>query len=420
LGGKSGILCVYFDRPAGFNSESFKTTKTISKSREIVKLIIRMTAILAAILAVVNGGATAARAGIIQSGQVWLDTAGQPINAHGGGVLYYEGVYYWYGEAKSGRTYLPDCNQSWGGTRVDVSGVSCYSSTNLCDWRNEGLALTAVTNDPNHDLHPSRVVERPKVIYNRTTRKFVMWLHIDSANYAAARCGVAVSDRPTGPFQYLESFRPDAGAWPLNVTAADRVSGPHKALARDFQSGQMARDMTVFVDDDGQAYLFYSSEENPTMHVSRLTPDYLRTTGQYRRIFIGRSMEAPAVFKRDGKYYCIASGCTAWDPNAARSAVADHPLGPWTELGNPCTGKEAEITFHAQSTYVLPVAGTDQFIFMADQWKQWNLPDSRYLWLPLKFSPKGKPVVSWQSAWSPMELLTGAGKAAKETAAPAP
>jgi len=374
---------------------------------EIVKFIIQFMALMAVI------GAMTAPAGTIQPGEVWRDTAGQPINAHGGGVLYHEGVYYWYGEAKSGQTYLPDCNKSWGGTRVDVSGVSCYSSTNLCDWKNEGLALAAVTNDATHDLHPSRVVERPKVIYNRTTRQFVMWLHIDSANYAAARCGVAVSDRPTGPFQYRGSFRPDAGVWPKNVTDADRAPGPHQILARDFQHGQMARDMTVFVDDDGQAYLFYSSEENPTMHVSRLTSDYLHTAGQYSRIFIGRSMEAPAVFKRGGKYYCIASGCSAWAPNAARSAVADHPLGPWKELGNPCEGKHAELTFHGQSTYVLPVAGTDQFIFMADQWKQWNLPDSRYLWLPLKFSTNGKPVVSWQSTWSPTDWLPRTDKAGR-------
>ena len=58
-------------------------------------------------------------------GAEWRDTDGQPINAHGGGVLFHEGVYYWYGEFKQGKTYLPDCNKSWGGTRVDVVGVSC-------------------------------------------------------------------------------------------------------------------------------------------------------------------------------------------------------------------------------------------------------------------------------------------------------
>jgi hypothetical protein len=345
-----------------------------------------------------KGDATVSARGFVP-GEIWRDTDGKPINAHGGGVLFHEGVYYWHGEVKSGRTFLPDCNKSWGGTRVDVTGVSCYSSTNLYDWKNEGLALATVPADPAHDLHPSKVVERPKVILNRATGQFVMWMHVDTPNYAAARCGVAVSSKPAGPFKYLGSFRPDAGVWPLNVTDQDKQPAKGNPLARDFQGGQMARDMTVFVDDDAKAYLFYSSEENPTMHVSLLTDDYLRTAGKYARIFIGRSMEAPAVFKRGGKYYFIASGCTAWAPNAARCAVADSPFGPWTELGNPAAGADADKTFSSQSTFVLPVEG-NQFIFIADRWKQWDLADSRYIWLPLEFDAGGKPRVRWQARWA--------------------
>jgi hypothetical protein len=310
-------------------------------------------------------------------------------------VLFHEGVYYWYGESKSGRTYLPDCNKSWGGTRVDLSGVSCYSSTNLYDWKNEGIVLAAEPNDPQHDLHPSKVLERPKVIYNRATKRFVMWMHIDSTDYAAARAGTAVSERPQGPFKYLGSFRPDSGVWPENVTEDDKKGGQKNPLARDFERGQMSRDMTLFVDYDGKAYLYYSSEENATMHVSLLTEDYLRTSGRYARIFAGRKMEAPAVFKRGGKYYLIASGCTAWEPNAARSAIADNPLGPWKEMGNPCMGDDADATFHSQSTCVLPVQGRrEAFMFVADRWDPRDLPASRYLWLPLEFASDGKPILS--------------------------
>lgn len=344
---------------------------------------------------------TAAIPAAFAPGEVWRDTDGQAINAHGGGMLFHEGVYYWYGEFKAGKTYLPDCNKSWGGTRVDVAGVSCYSSTNLYDWKNEGLVLPAVTDDPNSDLHPSKALERPKVIYNQTTKQFVMWMHVDSASYAAARSGVAASDKPAGPFKYLGSFRPDAGVWPENIADADKQPSGTNVLARDFAGGQMARDMTVFVDDDGKAYLFYSSEENPTMHVSLLTDDYLHTAGKFARIFVGRKMEAPAVFKHAGKYYVIASGCSAWEPNAARSAVADNIFGPWTELGNPCVGTDADKTFRSQSTFVLPVQGrTNTFIFMADRWNQWDLPDSRYVWLPLEFSADGKPVLRWHDKWS--------------------
>ncbi|MES2920324.1 MAG: glycoside hydrolase family 43 protein [Verrucomicrobiota bacterium] len=333
----------------------------------------------------------------IRPGEIWPDTDGKMVNAHGGGLLFHEGTYYWYGEIKEGKTYLPEVNKSWGGTRVDVVGVSCYSSTDLLHWKNCGNVLPAV---PGGDLDPKKVLERPKVIYNAKTRKFVLWFHSDSVDYAAAKCGVAVSESPTGPFVYQGAFRPHANQWPINIKDAEKKDEKSQ-LVKDFAIGQMVRDMTVFVDDDGKAYLFAASEANPTMQISELTDDYLKTTGKYMRVFEGRSMEAPAVFKRKGKYYLIASGCTAWAPNAARSAVADSIWGPWTELGNPCQGDKADITFQSQGTYVLPVAGKpDSFIFMADRWIKDDLADSRYIWLPITFDGKGKPEIRWHDAWT--------------------
>lgn len=200
-----------------------------------------------------------------------------------------------------------------------------------------------------------------------------MWMHIDSINYEAARAGVAVSDSPTGPFQYIGSVKPE---------------------------GADSRDQTVFVDDDGKAYRFYSSEGNYTTYISLLSDDYLTHTGEYRRVFPERCMEAPAICKQDGKYYFFGSGCTGWDPNPARSAVADSIWGPWTELGNPCVGENSETTFNAQSTFILPVADSyDTFIFMADRWDIKNLSDSRYVWLPIVFED-GKPTIRWMAEWS--------------------
>jgi beta-galactosidase len=184
----------------------------------------------------------------IRSGEVWKDTEGRPVNAHGGGLLHHEGTYFWYGEIKEGKTYLPEVNASWGGTRVDVVGVSCYSSKDLLNWKFEGNVLPA---KPGTDLDPKVVLERPKVVYNAKTKKFVMWFHSDSLNYAAARYGVAVSDSPTGVFTYLGSARPHAEIWPTNITEAQKAD-KDSALVRDFAKGQMVRDLTVFVDDDGR------------------------------------------------------------------------------------------------------------------------------------------------------------------------
>ncbi|HWH72373.1 MAG TPA: glycoside hydrolase family 43 protein [Candidatus Sulfotelmatobacter sp.] len=317
--------------------------------------------------------APAAKHSEFKPGEVWTDTSGAPINAHGGGVLYCGKKYYWYGEIKTGKTWTPECNRSWGGTRVELVGVSCYSSKDLYNWQNEGNVLPAVQDDVQHALHKSKVLERPKVLFNRATKKFVMWMHVDSEDYRLARAGVAVSDSPTGPFTYVGSFRPD---------------------------NSMSRDMTVFQDEDGKAYLFYASEDNATMHIALLTEDYLKPSGRFERIFVGRSMEAPAVFKHAGRYYVVASGCTGWAPNPARSAVANSIWGPWEELSNPCRGPEAEITFRGQSTYVLPVAGKPgTYIFLADRWNSKDLQDSRYLWLPLQFTDKGFEV-PWHASWS--------------------
>lgn len=90
-------------------------------------------------------------------------------------------------------------------------------------------------------------------------------------------------------------------------------------VGRDAAQGQMARDMTLFVDDDGRAYHVYSSEENSTLHISELTDDYLAHSGRYARFFVGRFMEAPALFKRGGRYYLMMS--------AARLGPQRRPLG---------------------------------------------------------------------------------------------
>lgn len=305
-------------------------------------------------------------------GEVWKDTDGNPINAHGGGLLYHDGTYYWYGEYKKGKTILPDW-ATWECYRTDVTGVGCYSSKDLLNWKFEGIVLPAVKDDPNHDLHPSKVLERPKVVYNKKTGKFVMWAHVESADYSKACAGVAVSDSPVGPFVYQGSFRPN---------------------------NAMSRDQTVFVDDDGRAYQFYSSENNETMYISLLTDDYLKPSGSFTRNFVKESREAPAVFKYNGKYYMLSSGCTGWDPNIAEIAVADSIMGTWKTIGNPCTGPDADKTFYAQSTYVQPVVGKkNAYITMFDRWKKKDLEDSRYVWLPVLVKD-GKITIPWHEKWN--------------------
>lgn len=280
-----------------------------------------------------------------------------PMDAHGAGAFYQNGIYYLFGEIKRGQTHLVP-NQSWEDYRVNAGGVSCYTSKDLLHWTYMGIALAPEMRDTSSDLYTGRVIERPKVIYNEAARQYVMWMHIDRDDYSAARVGVAVSNTPQGPYHYLRSLRPN---------------------------GQMSRDMTVFKDDNGKAYLIYTSENNNTMHVTPLTDDYLSVEPGFNRILVGQRREAPAVLKNKGRYYLITSLCSGWDPNAATYAVADSMMGNWTQMGNPCIGDDSATTFHTQSAFVLPLAD-GRFLFMADRWNKTDLEKSGYLWLPLEIN----------------------------------
>ncbi|MDO4570969.1 MAG: glycoside hydrolase family 43 protein [Planctomycetia bacterium] len=350
-----------------------------------------------------------AQTNLLPNGEIWSDENGVHINAHGGGILFHDGRYYWFGEHKIEGT---------AGNLAHV-GVHCYSSSDLRNWTDEGIALH-VSDNPESDIARGRcILERPKVIYNAQTKKFVMWFHLEvGGNYQSARSGVAVADCVTGPYQFLRSMRINEGFWPMNVAghlkellrpdeveyiAELRLTGGFHpdyprdmVFRRDFIGGQMARDMTLFVDDDGKAYHIYSSEENGTLHIAELADDYLSHSGAFVRIFPGRFHEAPAIFKKDGKYFLFASGCTGWAPNAARLATAERIMGEWTELGNPCRGskEECETTFRAQSTFVLKVHDKDEWIFMADRWCPNNAIDGRYVWIPIRFDAAGTPYLT--------------------------
>ena len=357
------------------------------------------------------------------NGRLWLDTNGEHINAHGGNIIKHGDTYYWYGENRPNRGFTTEV------------GVSVYSSKNLRDWTNEGVAL-AVSEEHGSDIERGCIMERPKVVYNPKTKKFVMLFHLElkGRGYEAARVAFAESDTPTGPFRFIRSTRVNAGIWPFDMDKkAQKVAqstnpnawkqwwtAPWRAevekgmyLWRDFEGGQMSRDMTVFIDDDGKAYHITSSQENLTLLVSELTDDFLDFTGKYNTIAPGGQNEAPCIFKRNGTYWLICSGCTGWAPNEARMFTSKSIWGPWTQLPSPFTGAVASYrnfpankTFGAQGTYILynvPSPSSDTPlstpIFMADIWNPRHLSQSLHLWLPIEFGDDGTPIIRWVDKW---------------------
>jgi sucrose-6-phosphate hydrolase SacC (GH32 family) len=108
---------------------------------------------------------------------------------------------------------------------TSFTNINCYSSPNLAEWTYEGALLTRTTSG---DTGPNRVIERPKVVFNKKTGKYVMWMHIDSGDYGEAKIGVATGDTVCGKYTYLRSERP---------------------------LGYESRDAGLYVDEDGKGYL---------------------------------------------------------------------------------------------------------------------------------------------------------------------
>ena len=306
----------------------------------------------------------------MKNGQIWQDIDGNDIQAHGGCIIKHGDTYYWYGEHKGGENKITRFVSGQEVSRVDVIGISCYTSKDLLNWKYEGLVLESEKENIASPIHTSQVVERPKVIYNEKNNNFVLWMHIDRPDYSYAGVGIAVSDSPLGPFKFLGAKIPNK---------------------------QDSRDMTIYKDRDGQAYLFHSTNRNKTMNISRLTEDYTDVDGFFVSVLQDQEREAPALFYNDGMYYMVTSGCTSWDPNAALFAICPHLLGKWKLIDNPCDGKYARQTFFGQSSYIFEAEG--KFYLMLDHWKPDNLKKSGYSILPIEITDDNCLIIPWQDEW---------------------
>lgn len=350
-------------------------------------------------------------------GARWLDTDGNLIQAHGGQIQRMpvpDGAggktekYVWIGENKSSG-HFGNC-------------FAVYSSEDLHSWTFEGDVLRSVDSmeqlysDPYFTavyadytqaqleevfacINAGTVMERPKMLYNPKTDKYVLWFHSDDSTekntykYDVGMAGVAVSDSPFGPFRFLGRYR-------LSQCPEGQID------CFPMSKGE-ARDMNLFQDDDGTAYIVYTSENNKTLYISRLNEEYTYLSAEpeaavYRedfiRLFPGTMREAPVLVKGDnGRYYLMSSSTTGWMSNQARVWSADEIFGEWRNDGNPCLGKGADVTFDTQSTSIFR-AQDGRWIYYGDRWNRIDLADSRYVWLPVKFKDD-RLVISWAEAW---------------------
>ena len=363
-------------------------------------------------------------------GVMMLDNNGNPIQAHGGQIQKLKNVYYWIGEDKT-NDYKP------------CLGIHMYTSLDLYNWYDEGLVLKTMKTESElkdeyfsklyGDLSPDEqyaiyedlwqgsdgvegcVIERPKMLHCPKTGKYVIWFHADgttpssssSSNYAKAKAGVAISNSPLGPYKLLGTYL---------LIEDDKYDHTWDNI------GGHVRDMNLFKDDDGTAYVIYSSDGNTNTYIAKLNDEYtgLAKSGEkpiegvdYIVTFVKNSREAPAMFKAYEKYYMISSGCTGWSPNPAQYAIADKVLGNWVTIGNPCVDDGAATTYDTQSTCVYQVKD-GEYIYMGDRWYSGYLRDSRYVWLPIEFDSEGYISIKKYTNWDlsifqkikPFKILT--------------
>ncbi|MEU8349433.1 RICIN domain-containing protein [Streptomyces sp. NPDC048845] len=300
----------------------------------------------------------------VTNGVQFTDTAGNPLHAHGGGVLEADGYYWWFGENRNADNTF--------------RYVSAYRSTDLKNWEFRNHVLTQAS-DP--ELAVANI-ERPKVVYNDRTGQFVMWMHKENGrDYGEARAAVATSSTVDGDYTWRGSFRP---------------LGEH-----------MSRDITVFKDTDGTGYMVSAARENYDLHIYRLTDDFTQVAQLVANPWPGGHREAPALFRRGGVYFMLTSGATGWSPNQQKYATATSLAGPWSSMTNVGDGT----AYGSQTAYVLPVEGSrgTSYLYLGDRWGNsfgGSVGDSRYVWAPLTFPSSTSMSMEW---YPELEIDTEAG-----------
>jgi hypothetical protein len=340
----------------------------------IVVFLLRLGRPLGLACCVVSCATTVPQAknGSSKLGLLWSDIEGVPINAHGGGVTLFAGRHYWFGGHKI--TGRPEAQPADG-------GVHCYSSSALYNWENEGLVLAVDEKNSQSDIAAGSLLERPKVIYNEPTQRFVMFfkLYLKGVGYETAYVGVATATRPNGPYTYL-----------------------HKFLGCDSPKG--SGDFALVGDRSGAIYHLAVRKPDKIFCSGRLRDHYLFPAGEYHPVEgMETHTEAPAIVPAPNGYYFFGSGSSGWKPNAAREYFAANLTGPYQPLVNSTTGLNPhnnlglDQIFGGQISFVIPVAEkTNTYIAMFDLWKPEAPVNGLYAWLPLQFA-SGKPTIEWHT-----------------------
>ena len=164
--------------------------------------------------------------------------------------------------------------------------------------------------------------------------KFYWYVTVEHGTIPGKSIGVAVADSPVGPFK-------DARGSALVTN--DMTTEQTSIFWDDI-------DPTVFIDDDGQAYISWG---NTQCYIAKLKDNMIELDGPIIPIDLPRFTEAPWIHKRDGWYYLSYA---AEFPEKICYAMSRSINGPWeykgilNELaGNSNTNHQAIVDVNGQS-----------------------------------------------------------------------
>ncbi|MBN2610416.1 MAG: family 43 glycosylhydrolase [Bacteroidales bacterium] len=305
---------------------------------------------------------------VIQNDVFWHDTEGNPIYSQGGGVLKVGNTYYWYGARYRGAiTYY---NNPYSGKNGDTyfEAITCYSSTDLANWKYEGDVMTPA------DGLQAGWVGRIGCAYNANTRKYVLIAQM----YPGLSFGT--SSTPTGRFTL-------AATQSVITNVVNDMTG----------------DQSVFTDDDGQAYLaFCNVEGRNNQYIARLRPsDYLYVEPATRIHRASSGREGNVLFKHNGTYYFISSDLHGWNTSQTYCITATNIWGPYsTEFVIQNT--EKDYSHVTQSGLAVTVNGSSGsfVIFGGDRWADFAGNGVGYnQWCPISFNGT-TPIFHSLSQWN--------------------
>lgn len=254
------------------------------------------------------------------------DISGRWMDAHDGKVIYlpHEKLYLWaaatYGDCAepSGPSGCASISQGACGFQVNHS-VSVYTSPDLVSWTPAGGVneSAVVFNAAKAGFANPVIMFCPKIIYNRRTKKYLLWMNPTSNGFRDAFYAVAESSSYAGPF----------------VLVNKKVSGLAHNASR-------VGDFNLLVDKDDVAYIAYTGDivggagPHHRTSVERLNADYTDSTGISSGFFGRSGSEAVAITSFGGHYYVTSGACCCNCQLGGAVYVyraTSSPLGPYTE-----------------------------------------------------------------------------------------